>query len=54
VILCIDHTKFGRQSISPLCDLDSLDVIVTDKAAPAEMVKALRKRDLEVILASNG
>ena len=54
VILCIDHTKFGRQSISALCGLDGIDVIVTDKAAAADMVKALRKQSLEVILASNG
>ena len=54
VILCVDHTKFGRQSISALCGLDRIDVIVTDKGAPADLVKALRKRGLEVIVAPNG
>jgi DeoR/GlpR family transcriptional regulator of sugar metabolism len=54
VILCVDHTKLGRQSISHLCGLDSLDTIITDRGAPAEMVKALRKRNLEVILATSG
>jgi len=54
VILCVDHTKFGRQSISALCGLDRIDVIVTDKGAPADLVKALRRKDLDVILASNG
>jgi len=54
VILCIDHTKFGRQSISSLCGLDRIDVIVTDKAAPADTVKALRRKDLEVIVAPAG
>src|ERR1041385_5292104 len=34
VIFCFDHTKLGRQSVSPLCGLDSVDVIVTDSAAP--------------------
>ena len=29
VIFCLDHTKFGRQSVLPLCDLDC-DTIVTD------------------------
>lgn len=51
VIFCFDHTKCGRQSLSRLCDLDDVDVIVTDKAAPAETVKGLRKRGLEVIIA---
>jgi DeoR/GlpR family transcriptional regulator of sugar metabolism len=51
VIMCLDSTKFGRQSISPLSDLDPVNSIVTDKAAPAEMVKALRKKGIEVIVA---
>ncbi len=52
VILCIDHTKFGRRSVSNLCDLDSIDTIVTDSAAPGELVAALRGRELEVVVAS--
>ncbi|MBI4327764.1 MAG: DeoR/GlpR transcriptional regulator [Chloroflexi bacterium] len=51
VVFCLDHTKFGRQSVSPLCDLDGLDTIVTDSAAPGDLVEALRGRDLEVIVA---
>ncbi len=51
VIFCLDHTKFGRQSVLPLCDLESVDTIVTDSAAPADLVEALRARSLEVIVA---
>jgi DeoR/GlpR family transcriptional regulator of sugar metabolism len=51
VIFCFDHTKFGRQSVSPLCELDCVDTIVTDSAAPRELVEALRARQLEVIVA---
>jgi DeoR family transcriptional regulator, fructose operon transcriptional repressor len=51
VIFCLDHTKFGRQSVLPLCGLDSADIIVTDSAAPADLVAALRARSLEVIVA---
>src|SRR5216684_4954808 len=40
VIFCFDHTKFGRQSVSPLCDLDCVDTIVTDSSAPQELVEA--------------
>lgn len=54
VIMCLDHTKFGRQSITFLCDLDQIDVIVTDKGAPPEMVKALRRKVSEVIVAAEG
>jgi DeoR/GlpR family transcriptional regulator of sugar metabolism len=52
VIFCLDHTKFGRQSLSQLCDFDSVDTIVTDKRAPSGLVKALRKRGVEVIVAA--
>src|SRR6266705_6174703 len=50
VIFCFDHTKFGRQSVSPLCELDCVDTIVTDSSAPEELVEAFRARQLEVII----
>jgi DeoR/GlpR family transcriptional regulator of sugar metabolism len=52
VIFCLDHTKFGRQSVSPLCGLDVIDVVVTDSQAPKELVAGLRKRGVEVVLAA--
>jgi len=54
VIFCFDHTKFGRRSVLPLCDLDSIDVIVTDSGAPAELVEGLRARAIEVLVAPIG
>lgn len=51
VIMCLDHTKFGRRSVLPLCDLEPVDVIVTDSGAPAEMVEQLRQKGIEVIVA---
>jgi len=51
VIFCFDHTKFGRQSVLPLCGLDCIDSIVTDSAAPLDLVEALRTRNIEVIVA---
>lgn len=51
VIFCLDHTKFGRHSVSPLCGLDCIDAIVTDSHAPMELVTALRNKGIEVILA---
>jgi DeoR/GlpR family transcriptional regulator of sugar metabolism len=52
VIFCLDHTKFGRQSVSPLCGLGVIDVVVTDSQAPKELVAGLRKRGVEVMLAT--
>jgi DeoR/GlpR family transcriptional regulator of sugar metabolism len=52
VIFCLDHTKFGRKSLSHVCGLESVHVIVTDAAAPADLVQALRAGGREVILAA--
>lgn len=51
VIFCVDSSKFGRQSISKLCELDAVDTVVTDKAAPPDLVKGIRKRGVEVVVA---
>jgi DeoR/GlpR family transcriptional regulator of sugar metabolism len=51
-IFCLDHTKLGRQSVQPLCGLESVDAIVTDSAAPADLVTALRERGIEVVVAA--
>ena len=52
VIFCLDHSKFGRRSVSPLCDLEQIDTIVTDSKAPTELVEQLRAKGIEVIVAS--
>lgn len=51
VIFCLDHTKFGRRSPFRLCDVSSIDTIVTDSAAPAPLLATLRAQGLEVIVA---
>ena len=52
VILCVDHTKFGRQSISRLCGLEAIDTVITDREPSAEMLEALSGRGVEVIVAA--
>lgn len=51
VIFCIDHTKFGRQSVLPLCDLDCVDTVVTDNKAPLDLLQALRAKKMEIVVA---
>ena len=51
VIFCLDRSKFGRKLVLPMCDLDSIDVIVTDSGAPIDLVADLRGRGLEVVAA---
>jgi DeoR/GlpR family transcriptional regulator of sugar metabolism len=52
VILCVDHTKFGRFSISQLCGLDAIDTLITDQSPAAEMQAALQSAGVELIIAS--
>ncbi len=51
VIFCLDHTKFGRQSVLLLCGLDRVDTIVTDDRAPRVLVEQIRAREIEVVIA---
>jgi DeoR/GlpR family transcriptional regulator of sugar metabolism len=51
VVLCVDHTKFARQSISRLCDFSELDVLITDQSPPEEMLEALAVAGVEVVVA---
>jgi hypothetical protein len=51
VIFCLDSSKFGRRSVAHLCDLSVIDTIVTDAAAPGELVAKLRERGIEVVIA---
>ena len=52
IIFCLDHTKFNRRSVSPLCELDAIDTIVTDAQAPADLVDQLRQTNTQVVIAS--
>lgn len=51
VIFCLDGTKFGRRSVSFLCALDEVDLILTDASAPAEVVEQVRAAGVEVFVA---
>jgi DeoR family fructose operon transcriptional repressor len=50
VILCADHTKFGRQSITRLCGLEMIDTLITDQAPSPEMQAALKGASVEVVI----
>lgn len=52
VILLADHAKIGAMSRVRLCGCDEVDVLVTDRDAPAEELAALQTKGVgEVVLA---
>jgi DeoR/GlpR family transcriptional regulator of sugar metabolism len=52
VVFCLDHTKFNRSSVAQLCTLDPVQVIVTDKGAPMDLIRRFRARGIQVVVAS--
>lgn len=51
VIAIVDSSKWGQVTFAPLVSIDRVDRMITDDAAPPEMVAALRERGVDVVLA---
>jgi DeoR/GlpR family transcriptional regulator of sugar metabolism len=51
IIVCLDHTKFGRRSVTLLSTLEPIDTVVTDSAAPPDLVESIRAAGVEVVVA---
>ncbi len=51
VIVCLDSSKMGRRSFTPLCDWKSVDVLVTNRNAPKALISHIKKQKVEVLLA---
>ena len=50
VVAIVDHTKWGRAAAATFCRTDHIDTVITDSAAPAEMVGSLQKLGIRVHL----
>ena len=51
VIFCLDHTKIGRRSFTSLCPWDAVDILVTNRGAPKELLQKIESQGVEIILA---
>jgi DeoR family transcriptional regulator of aga operon/DeoR family fructose operon transcriptional repressor len=49
VIAVIDHTKWDRVGVATFCALERISLVITDTAAPAELVAGVRARGIEVL-----
>ncbi len=51
IIVVADSSKLGAVAFVRLCPIEDVDLVVTDSAAPPEIVQALRDQDVEVLIA---
>jgi len=51
VIVVTDSSKLGRVGFTQIVPLDAIDILITDKNAPAELVEQIRDLGIEVLLA---
>ncbi len=50
-VLVADHTKFDRRALHGMAALDEFDAIVVDAGTAPERLDALRRHDIEVVVA---
>jgi len=51
LVVLADSSKFGKRGLGRVCNLDQVQYIITDKKVPPGIVKALREKDINVIIA---
>lgn len=51
VIFCLDHSKFGRLSVTLLCELDAVDTIVTDSPIAPDLQREIESKGVELVIA---
>lgn len=53
-IVCADSSKLGQVALAHVCDIDDVDLLLTDDRADPELVSAMRDTGLEVVLTPTG
>jgi DeoR family transcriptional regulator, aga operon transcriptional repressor len=51
-VIIADGSKVGGIELAKLCNIDEIDMLITDSSADPAVLNALRERDLEVLLAN--
>lgn len=48
VILLVDSSKFGKKSFAKICDLETINEIITDKGITAQTVQKLKEHGIKI------
>ncbi|MGH2495746.1 MAG: DeoR/GlpR family DNA-binding transcription regulator, partial [Ktedonobacteraceae bacterium] len=51
-VIIADGSKVGGIELAKLCNIDEIDMLITDSSADPAVLNALRERDLEVMIAN--
>lgn len=51
LVILADSSKFGKRGLGKVCDLNQISIIVTDNKVSPVIVKALRNKNIQVIIA---
>ncbi|MEG2061077.1 MAG: transcriptional regulator, partial [Alistipes sp.] len=52
-IVLADSSKFGRRGFSKICNLDAVDMVITDNNTQSRYLTQLRERGIEVIVVNS-
>ena len=50
-IVLADSTKIGSRAVVNVCPLEDIDILITDRDAPKQLVKMLEQAGVQVIIA---
>lgn len=50
IIVLADSTKFGRRGFCKICNIDKIHHVITDSAAPSNLVAMLEEKDIKVTI----
>lgn len=51
LIVMADSSKFGRRALGKVCNLDQVHTIITDDKVPSSIIKSLKDKAIQVIVA---
>lgn len=49
VIVLVDSTKFNKTFFQKVCGLEDIDIVITEKEVPENMLETLEKHNIQVI-----
>ncbi|MBE6649831.1 MAG: DeoR/GlpR transcriptional regulator [Ruminococcaceae bacterium] len=49
IVLAVDNTKFDKVSFVKICELEDIDIIVTDAKPSADCIKEFERKNIELI-----